>query len=106
MNPMSNNADLVDNSSSQNSNTERYKQLVSEEDILFEKLNTYNLIFEAIYRTVFKQANNLHIETVGEILCSILEMEHDVRIELMHQRLAKNVIAWEIDFEQKSLNQT
>jgi len=79
---------------------DRYKQVVNEEKLMFEKLSTCNTISDAIHRTIFKQADTLHILTVGEILNFIFEMETDIRMELMHQRLAKGVLARQIDMEQ------
>ncbi len=70
----------------------KYEELAVEEGVLLQKIETCEACVEAILDCVLKKVDSIHVLTAEDLLTSVHTITTDLRTELLHLRLEKNII--------------
>ncbi|MEK3720086.1 hypothetical protein [Paenibacillus sp. FSL H8-0034] len=73
--------------------TAPYELLITEEQVLMEKIKTCEACVFAVLDAVVQNGNSFHAITTEEILTVIHNMGNDFQTELLHLRLEKSILA-------------
>ncbi len=76
---------------------EQYEHLVCEEDALHSEIKTCQIVVDTILSAVHKEAGCLNILIAEEILEFVHQLEVNARTDILHLRLEKSKLAYEIE---------
>lgn len=74
-----------------------YNRYVEEEDAFYKQLETLEQSQCAIFHYLFRYGEKFDKLMVEDVLLRINQLEIDVRLELLHLRLAKAFLAYEMN---------
>ncbi|TXK75441.1 hypothetical protein [Paenibacillus sp. N3.4] len=74
----------------------KYEQLVLEEDELVSKIHTCQTAINAVMDAVLKEGKSLHMLMVEDVITMVHGLEIDCQTNLLHLRLKKFLLAYEI----------
>lgn len=75
---------------------DKYSRYVEEEDTFYKQLETLEQCQCAIFHFIFRYGEQFDKLMVEDVLLGINQLEIDVRLELLHLRLAKAFLAYEM----------
>ncbi|MNJ43113.1 hypothetical protein D3C77_381050 [compost metagenome] len=75
---------------------ETYNCYVEQEDSYYKKLETLEQCQEAIFDHIFRYGEVFDKPTAGEVLLAVHQLEDKVRMELLHLKLKKAFLAFEL----------
>lgn len=73
-----------------------YNQYVEQEDMFYKQLETLEKCQCAMFDHIFRYGEQFNKPMVEEVLLNVHQLEVKVRLELLHLRLAKAFLAYEI----------
>ncbi|RJE91284.1 hypothetical protein D3P07_04315 [Paenibacillus sp. 1011MAR3C5] len=73
-----------------------YNRYIEQEDTIYKRLETLEQCQYAILHYIFRDGEQFNKLMVKEVLLGINQLEIDVRFELLHLRLEKAFLAYEM----------
>ncbi|REK69240.1 hypothetical protein [Paenibacillus paeoniae] len=73
-----------------------YNRYVEQEDTLYQQLETLEQCQVAVFDHIFRYGERFNKDMVEELLRSVHQMEVNVRLELLHLRLKKAFLAYDM----------
>lgn len=80
-----------------NEQMDTYSRYVEEEDTFYKQLETLEQCQCAIFHYIFRYGEQFNKLMVEEVLLGINQLDIDVQLELVHLRLAKAFLAYEMN---------
>lgn len=74
-----------------------YNSYVEQEDTFYKQLETLEQCQCAVFDHIFRYGDQFHKPMVEEVLLNVHQMEVNVRLELLHLRLEKAFLAYDME---------
>ncbi|MCM3269995.1 hypothetical protein [Paenibacillus elgii] len=71
----------------------KYENLIEEERLLADKIESCEECVEAILDYIAKKANTIHVLTAEEIVSAVHAIGKDLRTELLHVKLERSIVS-------------
>ncbi|MOA58507.1 hypothetical protein D3C78_1829200 [compost metagenome] len=76
-----------------------YSCYVEEEDTFYKQLETLEQCQCAIFHYIFRYGNQFHKPMVEEVLLNVHQLEVNLRLKLLHLRLEKAFLAYDMEHQ-------
>ncbi|MBJ6362775.1 hypothetical protein ACFOQM_16145 [Paenibacillus sp. GCM10012307] len=74
-----------------------YSLYIEQEDTFYKQLEALEQCQCAMFDYIFRYGDQFHPQMVEEVLMNVHHLEVNVRLELLHLRLAKAFLAYEMN---------